>query len=180
MWEVGGGTLASWGSSLERGPHTSRQLPQAALSRKEWAFSSPMNEPRAPPGGTLHRERPVDTFLKIRGCNRVIDKAFCVKLSTIYNRSTSSGFFFSPGIKSQQYLRGEDLAQEEAGPQEASGGGSGVEKGRLKSFLHLRPWLCDSSRPHGLQPTRLLLPWDFPGESTGVGCHCLLRRKKFF
>jgi len=32
-----------------------------------------------------------------------------------------------------------------------------------------------SSRPHGLQPTRLLCPWDFPGKSTGVGCHCLLR-----
>ena len=30
-------------------------------------------------------------------------------------------------------------------------------------------------RPHGLQPTRLLRPWDFPGKSTGVGCHCLLR-----
>ena len=30
-------------------------------------------------------------------------------------------------------------------------------------------------RPHGLQPTRLLRPWDFPGQSTGVGCHCLLR-----
>ena len=28
---------------------------------------------------------------------------------------------------------------------------------------------------HGLQPTRLLRPWDFPGKSTGVGCHCLLR-----
>ena len=27
----------------------------------------------------------------------------------------------------------------------------------------------------GLQPTRLLRPWDFPGRSTGVGCHCLLR-----
>ena len=26
---------------------------------------------------------------------------------------------------------------------------------------------------HGLQPTRLLCPWDFPGKSTGVGCHCL-------
>ena len=39
-------------------------------------------------------------------------------------------------------------------------------------------WSCsvvsDSSRPHGLQPTRLLCPWDFPGKSTGVGCHCLL------
>ena len=32
----------------------------------------------------------------------------------------------------------------------------------------------DSSRPHGLQPTRLLCPWDFPGRSTGVGCHCRL------
>ena len=29
-------------------------------------------------------------------------------------------------------------------------------------------------RPHGLQPTRLLCPWDPPGKSTGVGCHCLL------
>ena len=39
-------------------------------------------------------------------------------------------------------------------------------------------WSCsvmsDSSQPHGLQPTRLLGPWDFPGKSTGVGCHCLL------
>ena len=32
----------------------------------------------------------------------------------------------------------------------------------------------DSSRPHGLQPTRLLHRWDFPAKSTGVGCHCLL------
>ena len=29
-------------------------------------------------------------------------------------------------------------------------------------------------RPHGLHPTRLLCPWDFPGKSAGVGCHCLL------
>ena len=35
--------------------------------------------------------------------------------------------------------------------------------------------VCDSPRPHGLQPTRLLHPWDFPGKSTGVGCHCLLQ-----
>ena len=26
-----------------------------------------------------------------------------------------------------------------------------------------------------LQPTRLFHLWDFPGKSTGVGCHCLLR-----
>ena len=38
-----------------------------------------------------------------------------------------------------------------------------------------RTVMSDSSRPHELQPTRLLRPWDFPGKSTGVGCHCLLR-----
>ena len=34
--------------------------------------------------------------------------------------------------------------------------------------------VSDSQRPRGLQPTRLLCPWNFPGKSTGVGCHCLL------
>ena len=38
-----------------------------------------------------------------------------------------------------------------------------------------RSVVSNSSRPHGLQPTRLFRPWDFPGKSTGVGCHCLLR-----
>ena len=36
--------------------------------------------------------------------------------------------------------------------------------------------VSDSLLPHGLQPTRLLHPWDFPGKSTGVGCHCLLHK----
>ena len=35
--------------------------------------------------------------------------------------------------------------------------------------------MSDSLQSHGLQPTRLLHPWDFPGKSTGVGCHCLLQ-----
>ena len=34
-----------------------------------------------------------------------------------------------------------------------------------------RSVVSDSLRPHGLQPTRLLRPWDPPGKSTGVGCH---------
>ena len=33
-----------------------------------------------------------------------------------------------------------------------------------------RSVVSNSSRPHGLQPTRLLCPRDFPGKSTGVGC----------
>ena len=43
-------------------------------------------------------------------------------------------------------------------------------KVKVKSLSRVRllatPWL---------QPTRLLHPWDFPGKSTGVGCHRLLR-----
>ena len=34
-----------------------------------------------------------------------------------------------------------------------------------------RSVVSDSSRPHGLQPTRPLHPWDFPGKGTRVGCH---------
>ena len=48
------------------------------------------------------------------------------------------------------------------------------------SFSNAWKWKVKWSRsvmsnpqwPHGLQPTRH--PWNFPGKSTGVGCHCLL------
>ena len=50
-----------------------------------------------------------------------------------------------------------------------------------KCWVH-QPTLCmlsrsvlsDSLRPQGLQPTRLLCPWDSPGKNTRVGCHFLL------
>ena len=35
--------------------------------------------------------------------------------------------------------------------------------------------MSDSSWPHGLQPKRLLFPWNFLGKNTGVGCHLLLQ-----
>ena len=35
--------------------------------------------------------------------------------------------------------------------------------------------MSNSLRPHGLQPTMLLCPWDFPGKNTRVGCHFLLQ-----
>ena len=35
--------------------------------------------------------------------------------------------------------------------------------------------MSNSLRPHGLQPARLLCPWNFPGKHTGVGCHFPLR-----
>ena len=47
-------------------------------------------------------------------------------------------------------------------------------KVKVKSLTHVQP-----SRPHRLQPTRLLHPWDSPGVSTGVGCHCLLHQGSY-
>ena len=45
------------------------------------------------------------------------------------------------------------------------------------SFSNAWKWshsvVSDSSQPHGLQPTRLLHPWDSPGKSTGVGRQCI-------
>ena len=35
--------------------------------------------------------------------------------------------------------------------------------------------MFDSLWRHGLQPARLLCPWDSPGKNTGVGCHSLLQ-----
>ena len=35
--------------------------------------------------------------------------------------------------------------------------------------------VSDSLWPHGLQPARLLCPWNFPGKNTGVNCHFLLQ-----
>ena len=34
--------------------------------------------------------------------------------------------------------------------------------------------MSDSVQPHRWQPIRFPRPWNFPGKSTGVGCHCLL------
>ena len=35
--------------------------------------------------------------------------------------------------------------------------------------------ISDSLWPHGLQPARLLCPWDSAGKNTGLGCHVLLQ-----
>ena len=38
--------------------------------------------------------------------------------------------------------------------------------------------MSNSVRPHRQQSTRLLCPWDSPGENAGVGCHFLLQCMK--
>ena len=51
-----------------------------------------------------------------------------------------------------------------------------VEAFRLLLLLLLITLVVsDSLRPHGLQPARLLCPWESPGKSTGVGCRALLQ-----
>ena len=48
----------------------------------------------------------------------------------------------------------------------------------IKSFHYFEVKLLSHVqllRPHGLQLTRLLCPWNFLGKSTGVGCHFLLQ-----
>ena len=34
---------------------------------------------------------------------------------------------------------------------------------------------CLTLQTHGLQPARILYPWNSPGKNTGVGCHFLLQ-----
>ena len=47
---------------------------------------------------------------------------------------------------------------------------------RLPGCCHLVAQSCVTLLwPQGLQPTRLLCPWDFPGKNTRVGCHVLLQ-----
>ena len=67
--------------------------------------------------------------------------------------------------------------------------GRGVSKSQKQNAVPLSPYsrmfpssvqfsrsvVTDSLRPHGLQPTGLLRPWDFPGKNTRVGCHFLLQ-----
>ena len=49
-------------------------------------------------------------------------------------------------------------------------------KVKVKSLS--RVWLLVTPWTAAYQPTRLLHPWDFPGKSTGVGCHFLLQLLK--
>ena len=52
---------------------------------------------------------------------------------------------------------------------------SGDIKISVKSENVSRSVMSSSLRPHGLQPARLLCPWNSPGKNTGVGCHFLLQ-----
>ena len=50
-----------------------------------------------------------------------------------------------------------------------------VVRSELLHAVLSRSVVSDSLWPRGLQPTRLLCPWDSAGKNTGVGCHVLLQ-----
>ena len=45
----------------------------------------------------------------------------------------------------------------------------------FKHRVHVCSVVSDSLLPHGLEPTRLLCLWYFPGMNTEVGCHFFLQ-----
>ena len=45
----------------------------------------------------------------------------------------------------------------------------------MHQCMHTCLVMSDSLQPHGLQPTRLLCPWNSPGKNSGVGSHFLLQ-----
>ena len=45
----------------------------------------------------------------------------------------------------------------------------------LSLFVLSRSVMSNSLWSRGLEPTRFLCPWDFPGKNTRVGCHFLLQ-----
>ena len=74
--------------------------------------------------------------------------------------------------------------REEEERKKKKGRKEGGREGRKKSNYHLwkEPcaWVCEcsdlsNSVTNGLSTTRLLCPWNFPEENTGVGCHFLLQ-----
>ena len=75
---------------------------------------------------------------------------------------TKENFLYSTG-KSTQFLCGDLNAKKKQKRRDLCI--------RIVQFSH--SVMSDSLQPHGLQPTRLLRPWDFPDKSTGVGCHRL-------
>ena len=46
---------------------------------------------------------------------------------------------------------------------------------RIYSVRHYTRYFLTLATPWTVACTKLLHPWDFPGKSTGVGCHCLLQ-----
>ena len=110
-----------------------------------------------------------------------------------FNYFVESGFrrvSVAPNLAPPAYLGGDVAAKSRQScptlcdPIDGSPSGSpiaGILQARILewfaiSFSSAWKWSCSVvSNSLWLQPTRLLYPWDFPGKSTEVSCHCLLQ-----
>ena len=98
---------------------------------------------------------------------------------TLHSRET--GLLRAVPVRSQGTYPGEfqrtTVSPEQAAhPQQAVGNRSldppaSLYKSRLtlQSYSVTHSVMSDSLQSHGLQPARLLCPWDFPGKNTGMG-----------
>ena len=92
-----------------------------------------------------------------------------------------SGGSVVKNLPAKQEMQIRSLGQEEPLEEEMEQflGGGELGEGVLALTRHSvqfsRSVMSDSLQPHGLYPTRLLYPLDFPGKNTGVGCHFLLQ-----
>ena len=112
------------------------------------------------------------------GCHFLLQ---CMKLKGERSRSVVSDSLRPHGLQPTRLLHPWDFPGKSTGV----GGHCLLQNEMTKTLQNMLPTppllllfscsvVSDSLRPHGLQPTRLLHPWDFPGKSTGVGCCCLL------
>ena len=121
----------------------------------------------------------------------------CACLVAIKNHHKSGGFkrtetwdfLGGPAVKTLRFLAGKLRSHilcgmgAQAEPRSLFCHSSRGQKGKVTSHLghDTSKGTCylvtksDSLRPRGLQPSRLLCPWHFPGKNTGVGCHFLLQ-----
>ena len=112
----------------------------------------------------------------------MISTKWCVFNSVLLSHSAVSYSSRPHGLQPTRLLRPWDFRGKSTGV-----GCHSPANGLTSSLLKITNFICsdravlslsvitDLLQPHGLQPSRLLRPWDFRGKSTGVGCHCLLR-----
>ena len=90
-----------------------------------------------------------------------------------------SGLTFpSPMHESEKWKWSRSVVSDSSDPMDCNLLGSsahGIFQARVLEWGVSCSVVSSSLRPHGLQPSRLLHPWEFPGKSTGVGCHCKVR-----
>ena len=117
-------------------------------------------------GQTLSFVKNCANIISWKDYSFIIQLFWCPALSLIFHLLLFMSFFFHFASFNTYNLTANSLSL--CAPPSISG--------RILSLLSVsHSVLSNSLQPHGLQPPRLLCPWDSPGKNTGVGCHFLLQ-----